>query len=81
MIFSTCLRFRENNIKPSISSKPDSKLRQFDCLYFLIFLPECVNNSDCPNEGLNYQCNSNVCECPSGFVLNGEDCEALPGIL
>ena len=36
--------------------------------------PDCVEKSDCPNEGLNYQCNTNVCECENGFVLNDEAC-------
>ena len=33
-------------------------------------------SSDCPNEGFNYDCNANVCECTYGFSLNGEVCEA-----
>ena len=46
--------------------------------YFLNFLSECIQSSDCPNGGQNYECNSNVCECASGFTLNGDVC-AEPG--
>ena len=48
--------------------------RNMQFTYLLIFLTGCVQNSDCPNEGLNYECNTNGCVCASGFVLNGDDC-------
>ena len=51
---------------------------QCDLLHFFTFLLECIQKSDCPNEGLNYKCNMNVCECESGFVLNGDAC-IVPG--
>ena len=47
----------------------------------LLFFTECEQPTDCPNNGLNYECNGNLCECSDGFALNGETCDSLGGIL
>ena len=44
----------------------------FHVLSLLIL--ECIAPTDCPNGGSNYQCNGNLCECPSPFVLSGNKC-------
>ena len=44
---------------------------------FLIFSSECIQDSDCPNGGQNYVCNINVCNCKSGFVLDGDSCVGM----
>ena len=38
---------------------------------------ECTVSSDCPNGGTNYQCNSNLCECPPQFVVDGDKCGGI----
>ena len=48
----------------------------FNPSYAITFL-ECREPSHCPNEGTNYQCNSNLCECPSPFVLDGDKCVGM----
>ena len=40
----------------------------------LTFLLDCAKDSDCPNQGENYKCLSNVCTCETGHVLYGEAC-------
>ena len=45
------------------------------------FFSECQQPTDCPNNGLNYECNGNLCECSDGFALNGETCDSLGGNL
>ena len=40
----------------------------------LTFLSECTEVSDCPNAGKDFQCNSNFCECESGFYFDGFSC-------
>ena len=47
----------------------------------ILFFSECEQPTDCPNNGLNYECNGNLCECSDGFALNGETCDSLGGIL
>ena len=42
---------------------------------FIITAPECVESADCPNEGINYKCIANLCQCTNGFELNGDACE------
>ena len=56
------------------------KLKQYcfieeQAILFIITAPECVHDFECPNEGQNYKCNLNVCECADGFILNGDACE------
>ena len=45
-------------------------------LTFIVFtlLSECVQHSDCPNGGQNYECASNICACASGYVLENDAC-------
>ena len=36
--------------------------------YFLDFASECIEDSDCPNDGQQYKCNNNsTCECVAGL--------------
>ena len=46
-----------------------------DSSHTFTFILECITASDCPNGGQDYQCITNVCYCPYGFVLNGKTCE------
>ena len=43
--------------------------------FFSIVAPECEDNTHCPNEGKNYVCIANLCQCKDGFELNGDACE------
>ena len=43
----------------------------------IFLLSECTLPTDCPDEGQNYKCNSNVCECVFGFVKLGDSCVVL----
>ena len=36
-------------------------------LYFVTFDSECVEDSDCPNNGQHYECNNNGCACIPGY--------------
>ena len=45
--------------------------------YFLSFLLECAQSSDCPNKGENYKCVSNFCTCESGHYLDGDACVGM----
>ena len=49
----------------------------YDSSYFITFLAECLESKDCPYGGFNYQCNANVCECPSPFILVGQLCKGM----
>ena len=42
--------------------------------YSLFFFSECIKSTDCPYGGTNFECNANVCECPSPNVLDGDKC-------
>ena len=48
----------------------------FNPSYPITFL-ECIVSSDCPNGGTNYQCNSNLCECPPQFVVDDDKCGGI----
>ena len=37
----------------------------------------CLEISDCPNGGQNYDCSTNVCTCKSGFILTGDVCVGM----
>ena len=47
-------------------------------LHIHISFLECASPTNCPNGGTNYECNANVCVCPSPKVLDGDKCVA-PG--
>ena len=58
-----------------VQAKAVNGLLKNTTILFIITAPECVHDFDCPNEGQNYKCNVNVCECEDGFFLNGNSCE------
>ena len=43
----------------------------------LSFFSECVQDEDCPNDGQNYQCDSNLCKCLPGHVLDSDACVGM----
>ena len=44
---------------------------------FPAFLSECEEATDCPKNGTNYICINNICDCLSGYILDGEDCVGM----
>ena len=46
-------------------------------LTFFIYPSVCDQASDCPNNGENYQCTDNDCECVHGFGLDGDYCVGM----
>ena len=57
--------------------KPIESSAFFERVLFINFLSECIEASDCPNNGTNYQCNANQCECPSPLFLDGNRCVGM----
>ena len=43
----------------------------------MIFFPECIASTDCPDGGKNYICNANNCECPIPKLLHGDKCVGM----
>ena len=46
-------------------------------LHIHISFLECTSPTNCPNGGTNYECNANVCVCPSPKVLDGDKCVGM----
>ena len=46
----------------------------FKSKYFETLLSECTAQTDCPE---NYECDANVCVCPSPMVLDGNKCVGM----
>ena len=46
-------------------------------LHIYISFLECTSPTNCPNGGTNYECNANVCVCPSPKVLDGDKCVGM----
>ena len=41
------------------------------------FLSECLQYSDCPNGGQNYECVDELCTCAPGHALDGDACVGM----
>ena len=44
---------------------------------FLAFLSDCTTATDCPNNGTNYMCINELCDCLPEHVLDGDDCVGM----
>ena len=52
-------------------------VKLFDLFILYNFFLECVTPKDCPNGGFNYECEKNLCKCPSPMVLDGQICKGM----